>query len=132
LASANSLDGGLHTVTLSQRISFVGLIGPAHDPAAKASSSYGYGMITSTHAVDFLNAPGPSTISFTGVHFTVNVLSFSDGMVDRPYSGISLGVTGDSATAVPEPASAALCLLGLVVVGALHHRHRQGVLRGDT
>lgn len=100
-------------------LSFVGLQGNAQNPADKSNHTSGYGLMVVFYPAEFLNGAS-GTISFTGLHITTTILSYSDGAASHDYSWISPIAGGASVaaiSAVPEPAGNWLAALGLAAVG---------------
>ena len=73
-----------------------------------------------TEALAFANAPGPFSFTVTDPGTSVKFLWADDNFADNTAgSGISLNVT-----AVPEPATYAMLLAGLAVVGSVARRRK--------
>ena len=106
-------DGFPHDVTFNMSMSFAGLKGPAHDVASAPSATGGWGIMAVFPDSSFMNQSGPATISFTGLRFDISITGYSDGVTARKYDDTYMVVFADRVSAVPEPASAVLTLLGL-------------------
>lgn len=109
-------------------MSFIGLDGPAHDVAASASDTGGWGVLAVFRANQFMNTPGPASISFSGLRFDISITGYSDGISTRTYdSAMVIVFGGDHVSAVPEPAASTMTLLGLAAILGVARRRTRNV-----
>lgn len=137
--SPGQKDAGAYSGVFDLAITFTAPTGVSPNPGTftatySASVTNGKGGQTGTGAVDFNNAP--QTFSFNGGTFTVSVndVQLSAIKTDVELTGLltltsSITSSPPPVTAVPEPSTWAMMIIGFLGLGWLARRRARGVVK---
>ena len=113
-----------HQVTTSNSMTFIGLSGSAHNPAPTVTTTTGRGLISAFYGNGILQTPPNGVISFSGVSFSIGIMSFSSGLASMLYATDAFAVNGSDfvVSSVPEVSSKLLLSLGITGIVLIMRR----------